>query len=175
MHLLALILLVSLAGRSLSSEEKPAIYDLTFATKLVENKKLSLNCLLSDADTDTTFEWFLNGQKVVPNENIYLNQHEDSSMLNVRSMSLELAGEYECRVANRFGQDSRSISVKLEGENDLKIPNGLVSEILIEFFSQAQVSCRTDGHQDETELSVFNPMPNHRTAHPYNQMGKTVT
>lgn len=115
MHLLALILLVSLAGRS--SEDKPAIIEgLTFATKLAENKKLSLNCLLSDADPTATFEWFLNGQRVVPNENVYVNQHEDSSMLNVRSMNLEMAGDYECRVANRFGQDSRSLLVKLEGE-----------------------------------------------------------
>ena len=115
MHLLALILFVSLTGRS--SEEKPAIIEsLTFATKLAENKKLSLNCLLSDIDPSATFEWFLNGQKVVPNENVYVNQHEDSSMLNIRSMNLEMAGEFECRVLNRFGQDSRSISVKLEGE-----------------------------------------------------------
>ena len=114
---MCLILLVGLAGRSLSNgREKPTIYDLTFATKLVENKKLSLNCLLSDGDRDASFEWFLNGQKVTPTENVYVHQLEDSSMLNVRQMTLELAGEYECRVSNRFGKDSRRISVKLEGE-----------------------------------------------------------
>ena len=50
--------------------------------------------MLADADPETVFEWFLNGQKVIPNENVYVNQHEDSSMLNVRSMNLEMAGEY---------------------------------------------------------------------------------
>ena len=118
MHLLNLILLVSLAGRSLCGEEKPTIYDLSFGNKLAESKKFYLNCLLSAGEQDTAFEWFLNGQKVTPNENVQIvNQLEDSSMLNIRSMSLELAGEYECRVSNRFGKDSRSISVKLEGEN----------------------------------------------------------
>ena len=117
MHLFGLVLLVALAGRALSiNEEKPAIYDLRFGTKLVENKKFFLTCLLSDGDSSVAFEWFLNGEKVVPSENVYVNQHEDSSMLNIRQMRLELAGEYECRASNRFGRDSRSISVKLEGE-----------------------------------------------------------
>ena len=111
------ILLVSLADRSLcGGGEKPTIDDLTFATKLMEGKKLSLNCLLSNADQDVSFEWFLNGQKVDLNENVYVNQHEDNSMLNIRQMSLELAGEYECRASNQFGRDSRKISVKLDGE-----------------------------------------------------------
>ena len=116
MYLLVL-LVVSLTGRSLcASEEKPTIYDLTFGTKLAENKKFLLICLIPSGDHEIGFEWFLNGQKVVPNENVFVNQHEDSSMLNIRSMSLELAGEYECRVSNRFGSDIRSISVKLDGK-----------------------------------------------------------
>ena len=119
MHHLTLILLVSLTVPSLcSSEERPTIYDLTFAAKLVESKRFVLNCLLSAGNHEVSIEWLLNGQKVIPNENIYVSQHEDSSMLNIRSMGLELAGEYECRVSNRFGQDSRSISVKLEGKRE---------------------------------------------------------
>ena len=116
--MLLLILLVSLANQSLCViGEPPKIYDLTFATKLVENKKFILNCLLSDGDHEAAFEWLLNGQKVETNENIFLHQDEDSSMLNIRQMGLELAGEYECRASNRFGKDSRKISVKLEGES----------------------------------------------------------
>lgn len=117
MHLLNLIFMVGLAGQSLCDNgEKPTIYDLAFATKLAENQRFVLNCLVSSGGQDATFDWFLNGQKVIPNENLYLNQLEDSSMLNIRQMRLELAGEYECRVSNRFGKDSRKISVKLEGE-----------------------------------------------------------
>lgn len=124
MHLLNLVLLISLAGQSLcaGNEEKPVIYDLTFGSKLAEGKKFFLNCLLLSGEQDATFDWFLNDQKVVPNENVYVNRLEESSILNIRSMSLELSGEFECRVLNRFGQDSRRISVKLEGEqvNQLK-------------------------------------------------------
>lgn len=112
-----MVLWISLAGQSLSAiEEKPIIYDLAFGSKLAENKKFFLVCSLSGAEPDAAFEWFQNGLKVIPNENVYVNSHEDSSMLNIKSMNLELSGQYECRVSNRFGKDSRSISVKLEGE-----------------------------------------------------------
>ena len=178
MDLLNLVLLISLAGRSLcNGEEKPTIYDLTIGSKLVENKRFFLTCLAPGGDGEVNFEWFLNGQKVVPNENVYVNNLEDSSMLNIRSMNLELSGEYECRVSNRFGKDRRSISVKLEGE--ILAENEHSEQICFknsnkELFSQAQVSRRTDGHPDETELPVFNQMQNNRTAHSDNQMGKTI-
>lgn len=119
MHLLHLVLFVSFVGQHLCAEEKPTIYDLAIGSKLVENRPFFLTCLAPGSGSDAVFEWFLNGQKVVPNENVYMNQLEESSMLNIRSMSLELAGEFECRVLNRFGQDSRSISVKLEGKTFL--------------------------------------------------------
>ena len=120
MHLLSLILLVSLTGRFLcvGSEEKPTIYDLTFGTKLVENKRFFLTCLVSTGDQEVTIEWFLNGRKVMPDGNVQVKQDEDSSTLNIKQMSLQLAGEYECRVSNRFGKDSRRISVNLEGESN---------------------------------------------------------
>ena len=129
MHLLGLILLISLAGQCISSEEKPTIYDLSFGNKLEESKKFYLVCLLSNGGEDASFEWFLNGQKVIPSENVHVKQDEDNSMLNIRQMTLELAGEYECRVSNQFGRDSKRISVKLEGENHFL--NGFVSKLLI--------------------------------------------
>ena len=102
MDLLNLILLISLASRSVlaGTEEKPTIYDLTIGSKLVENKRFFLTCLAPGNDHEISFEWFLNGQRVIPNENVYVNNHEDSSMLNIKSMNLELSGEYECRVLN---------------------------------------------------------------------------
>lgn len=134
MHLLNLVLLVGLVGLSRCNGEKPVIYDLTIG-KLAENKRFFLTCLAPGGDQrndqDATFEWFLNGQKVVPTENVFINQLEDSSMLNIRQMTLELAGEYECKVSNRFGEDSRKVSVKLEGECD--IWNGISYESKIEF------------------------------------------
>ena len=119
MYLMGLIWLASLAGQLLcEGVQKPTIYDLQFGNRLAENQRFFLTCLAPSAGQDAAFEWFLNGHRLVPNENVYVKQDEESSMLNIRSMSLELAGEYECRVTNRFGKDSRSVSVKLEGEHN---------------------------------------------------------
>ena len=133
--LILLLLLVNLAGQSMGNQN-PSIYDLTIGSKLVENQKFFLTCLASSGDQEVSFDWFLNGQKIVPNENVYVNQHEESSMLNIRAMRLELAGEFECRVSNRFGQDSRSIAVKLEGENFFRMDfKKLISKFKPNFWS----------------------------------------
>lgn len=97
------------------NEERPAIYELTKGTKLVEGKKFFLTCLLSSGD-QVTFDWFLNDQRVLPNENVYINMHEDSSMLNIRSMNLDYSGEYKCSVSNRYGKDDRTVLVSLDGK-----------------------------------------------------------
>lgn len=98
-------------AQSMCSGQKSTIYPLTFATKPTENKQLSLNCLLSDGDHNATFEWFLNGQKVVSSipyratssNNVLVKQDEDRLMLNIRQMHL-----YEFRTSNRVGHDSQN-------------------------------------------------------------------
>ena len=180
MDFLILVLLVGLAGRSLcaGSEERPTIFDLSIGSKLVENKRFFINCLAPGGDQEINFEWFLNGQKIIPNDNVYVSQIEDSSILNIKSMSLELSGEYECRVSSRFGKDSRSISVKLEGEIFIQTKEFRISsfpnDLTWSSFSEAQVSGRTDGPPDEAERPVFYPMPNHWTARTDDPMGTTV-
>ena len=182
MHHLALILLIGLTGRSLcaGNEEKPTIYDLQFGNKLAENQRFHLTCLVSTGGQESAIEWFLNGQKVVQNENVLVNQLEDGSMLNIRQMRLELAGEYECRVANRFGRDARKISVKLEGKWDQTVcrfkkeSNRTLSLNQFRIKSQAKVFGRTNRHSGETELAALHQMPNHWTAHSDHPMGETL-
>lgn len=113
MYPLVFFILLALLTRSSAGEGKPIIYDLV-STKLKEGQKFSLNCILSSGD-EVQFDWFLNGKRVVPTENVYINQHEDSSMINVRSMSLEQSGEYHCVASNRLGKDDRSAIIRLDG------------------------------------------------------------
>lgn len=131
MYLIFLVFLVFQPGSLSGNEEKPVIYDLV-STKLKEGQKFSLNCILSSGD-EVSFDWFLNGKRVAPNENIYINQHEDSSMINVRSMGLDQAGEYRCLASNRFGKDERSTLIKLDGKISILKLRFLMSftEILI--------------------------------------------
>lgn len=121
MYLVCLVLLAFLTRSLSAGEGKPIIYDLV-STKLKEGQKFSLNCILSSGD-EVQFDWFLNGKRVVPTENVYINQHEDSSMINVRSMGLEQSGEYRCLASNRLGKDERSTLVRLDGNFSIRFLN----------------------------------------------------
>ena len=57
----------------------------------------------------------MNEKKIdLSNENIQVNNLDDSSILIIKSMSLNESGEYTCRVSNSIGEDSRTVPVKLE-------------------------------------------------------------
>ena len=115
MYLIWLLLILTLNKSNCQNrDEKPIIEDLFTSSKLVENKKFSITCQVSNSLAE--IEWFLNGQKVLPNENIVFNNFEDHSILIIKSVGIEHSGDYSCKVKNRFGEDSRSISVKLNGK-----------------------------------------------------------
>lgn len=117
MHLISLIFILLSLDRfdCLIKNEKPIIEELFTPSKLIENKKFSITCQPNSGHVD--FEWHFNGRKITPNDNIAINQVEESSILNIRSMNLDHAGEYTCKIKNSVNQeDSRTISVKLNGK-----------------------------------------------------------
>ena len=118
MHLLAVIFaFVFLLDLSHCNEDdRPAISELVASSKLVENKKFHLNCHVnSERSPITSFEWLLNGQRVVPNENVLIDQVRDSLFLTIKSMNSSYNGEYSCLIKSAFGEDSKSMQVRLNG------------------------------------------------------------
>lgn len=116
MHIFHLLILVVLLNKtSCSDEDRPAIGELLTSSKLVENKKYFLTCHLNSGTPPYEFEWSLNGKRIIPDDKVTINQHEDYSTLNIRSMSSAYNGDFTCTVRNSFGEDSRTVSVKLNG------------------------------------------------------------
>lgn len=111
MYIYILILFLQLNNFNCQKNEKPIIEDLFTSSKLIEGKKYSINCQVSTGTFQ--LDWLLNGQKVIPNENILINNQEDSSMLTIKSMNSDYNGEYICLVKNNFGTDKKSVQVKL--------------------------------------------------------------
>lgn len=116
MYLIWFLLILTLNKSNCQNrDEKPIIEDLFTSSKSIENKKFSITCQPNSGHVD--FEWHFNGRKITPNDNIAINQVEESSILNIRSMNLDHAGEYTCKIKNSVNQeDSRTISVKLNGK-----------------------------------------------------------
>lgn len=101
-----------------NKNEKPIIDELFTSPTLKEGKKFYITCSTSKGQVQ--FSWLLNGQPIVFNENVFTIDHDESSMLNIRSMSLEYAGEYTCKIRNSVNEhDSRTVSVKLNGKSSL--------------------------------------------------------
>ena len=111
-HFLVLLLL---AAASCSDEERPAIGELLTSSKLVEGKKFFLTCHLNSGKPPNEFEWSLNGRRIVADDKVTINQHEDYSHLNIWSINSDYNGEFTCIVRNRFGEDSRTVSIRLNG------------------------------------------------------------
>lgn len=95
--------------------EKPIIQDLFISSKIIENKKLFLTCQLATGKTPM-FEWLFNNQKIQPDDNLFINNLEEMSVLNIRSMKIDLAGEYLCKASNSYGSDSKKINLTLNSK-----------------------------------------------------------
>ena len=118
MHLpFSLIFILLLNEINCANKGDNSIIDELFPSPtLVEGKKFSITCQISKGKVD--FDWLKNNEPIIYNENIYALDLEESSILNIRSMSLEYAGEYTCRIKSSSGQqDRRSIFIKLKGKN----------------------------------------------------------
>ena len=113
MFFIILMLLLLSKSNCQNKEEKPTIEDLFTSTNLIEGKKYSVFCQASKESVN--FGWLLNGRKVILNDNIVIDNHEDNSQLIIKSMNLENAGDYTCQIknSNDILQDSRTVSVKL--------------------------------------------------------------
>lgn len=119
MHLLASVLVIAcfLGSSHCNEDARPAISELVASSKLVENKKFHLTCHVNSEQVPiSSFEWLVNGQRVVPNENVLIDQIRDSLFLTIKSMSSEYNGEYSCRIKSALGEDSKSVQVRLNGE-----------------------------------------------------------
>lgn len=115
-NLCLLILLISkFQSSSQEDDDKPNIQDLFASSKVVESKKLFLACQAAGKPS-LQFEWFFKNQKIQPDDNVFINHLEDSSLLNIKSMSIDNAGEYTCKVSNSFGSDSKKVHLNLNSK-----------------------------------------------------------
>ena len=116
-----LIVLLCLVGDSVSQSDKPTLDDLYTSPYLVEGKKFSITCQISSNHGPYAFEWLFNGKQILSDDNVViLNQLDDSSLLNIKSMSSKHNGQYTCNLKDLKNadilQDSKSIMIRLNGK-----------------------------------------------------------
>lgn len=113
MFLLNLIVFL-LLKKSYCFNEIPKIEELFTSPTLTEGKQFIITCQVNNGPVE--FEWLLNDQKLISDDNIVITNHEDNSMLSIKKMNLKYSGEYSCQVSNSLSNsDRKTISVKLNG------------------------------------------------------------
>ena len=117
-----LIFVISKRAICLENEGKPIIQDLFTSSKIIEDKSLFLSCQVTGKQP-MQFEWFKNDKKIEQNDNIFINNLDAVSILNIKSMSFENVGSFTCRVLNSFGFDSKTVNLKLNGKLIRKVQN----------------------------------------------------
>ena len=144
MYLFLIVFILASIHLSTGRDDKnPMIEDLFTSSKLIEGEKFSIICQVKYGPVH--FDWLLNGQSISNSENILINQLDESSILNVKKMSLDYAGEYTCKIKGSLNQDSRTISVKLNGKlDDDKLNFLFISCVYCS--SQAAMDQRTNEH-----------------------------
>lgn len=108
-----IFILILILNKSYCDENRPTISELSTSSKINEGKSYRLTCDAYRGGSPITSSWLLNGEKVIPNDNILITQAYDSSILTIKSMSSDYNGEYTCLVRNNFGTDKKSVQVKL--------------------------------------------------------------
>ena len=114
MYLHILLLILTLKRSFCNDEDKPVIDALIVSPNLSEGKKFFLTCHANtEKSSITSFDWLLNGKSILPNDNVVIKQYEENSILTIKSMSGDFNGEFACLTKNSYGEDSRTVSVKL--------------------------------------------------------------
>lgn len=116
MKLIVLIFFYFLEPTVCLSDDRPIIQDLLVSSRLVEGKKVYLTCQLADTGKlPVNFRWTHSGSLITPNDNVAIINSDESSQLIIKEMNLNSSGNYECKVENSYGFDSRQVDVKLNG------------------------------------------------------------
>lgn len=112
---LFLIILIKISN-GLSKSEKPFIESVFTSPNLKEGRKYSITCQVNNGPV--SISWLLNGKPIIFDENVSTLNNDESSMLNIKRMSLENSGEYACKIKDFANhEDSKSVTVRLNGKN----------------------------------------------------------
>jgi hypothetical protein len=112
----------------------PRVSLFTPQTKPVIGSKSSFTCQASAGSLPLNILWFKDDKEISDSATIRIRTIEDVSNLIIESISSSHSGNYSCKIANRFGSDSSSIELKVEGESCLVSGVTISSNCVLDIF-----------------------------------------
>ncbi|XP_053206716.1 cell adhesion molecule DSCAML1-like [Panonychus citri] len=96
-------------------QESPKVVPFTSLVKPVIGSKTSFACQSLTGSPPLHVSWFKDGNELTDSSTIRIRTNEDSSMLIIDSIKSSHSGNYTCKISNRFGYDSFTAQLLVEG------------------------------------------------------------
>ena len=105
--------LLSSSGHA-SNANRPLLQEIALPKILSENKTIRLHCSIELGEA-VEFTWYLNDQRLDPNGKRRIINHEESSELVIKSLSVDDLGTYSCVGKNKHGRDAQKVQLIFNG------------------------------------------------------------
>lgn len=110
-----LFILFYLFPISFALEKSPKILEVPKQTELLWKTTHVILCNLAAGTKPVFFEWHKDGQKIVANKNIRIENSEFSSILMLMNLDSISSGIYNCNARNAFGSDTVTTRIIVKG------------------------------------------------------------
>ncbi|GFS44503.1 titin [Nephila pilipes] len=103
------------AFASSNDHQPPILTPMFVPPNLAINDITEIYCNIKRGSFPVTFSWFHNDEEITGLKNYKIINSETSSHLSIGKIQASDIGNYTCKATNRFGYDSGTVSVLIEG------------------------------------------------------------
>lgn len=126
--------------------------------KLIKIKLKNLSILLLQ------FEWLFNGHTLAVTNDLFLQNLDDASILNIKNLKINHNGNYSCVVNNKFGRDAFTALLSINSIDWIKKPPEVLS---VRETESINLDCIADGFPKvKTTWSKLNNLPKNSKNNP---------
>ncbi|GFS81159.1 titin [Trichonephila clavipes] len=97
-------------------QQPPILTPMYVPPNLAINDITEIYCIIKRGTFPVSFTWFHNDVEITGMKNYKITNSETSSHLSIGKIQASDIGNYTCKATNRFGHDSGTVSVLIEGK-----------------------------------------------------------
>ncbi|GFS81160.1 titin [Trichonephila clavipes] len=124
-------------------EEPPILNPLIIPPNLAIGDMTELSCTLKRGSLPIIFNWYHNNKMVNEHQKYKISSSQIGSHFHIGKISASDIGNYTCKASNKYGDDSKTESVLIEGETaaDKPVLNPLVTPPNLAIGDITELSC----------------------------------
>ncbi|XP_015781639.1 Down syndrome cell adhesion molecule-like protein Dscam2 isoform X2 [Tetranychus urticae] len=144
---LIILTILAIGVAALHGLEGPKVAPFSSHVKPVIGGKTSFICQSLSGSSPLQIIWFKDGKELVDTQDIKVGSIQDSSVLIFDSIKSSHTGNYTCKISNKYGSDSYTTELLIEGPpNWIKKPNNVKSSI----HRRISIDCLVSGYPQPT-------------------------